>query len=102
MKKMKPIPIRDSAQMASLHQHGGLKVKEVVKLFPNYRQASIYRHCKRHIGPSDPVDKRSFNRGRPSKITKQDQRSIIRSLKKLRGTEGSFTSPRIALESEVA
>ena len=48
---MKPIPIRDSAQMASLHQHGGLKVKEVVKVFPNYNQASIYRHRKRHIGP---------------------------------------------------
>ena len=99
---MKPIPIRDSAQMASLHQHGGLKVKEVVKLFPTYSQASIYRHCKRHIGPLDPVDKRRFNRGRPSKITKQDRRSIIRSLKKLRETEGSFTSPRIALESGVA
>ena len=48
------------------------------------------------------MDKRRFNRGRPSKITKQDRRSIIRSLKKLRETEGSFTSPRIALESGVA
>ena len=54
---MKPIPIRDSAQMVSLYQHGGLKVKEVVKLFSTYNQASIYRHCKRHIGLSDPVDK---------------------------------------------
>ena len=46
IKKMKPIPIRDSAQMASLHQHGGLKVNELVKLFSNYSQASIYRHSK--------------------------------------------------------
>ena len=99
---MKPIPIRDSAHMASLHQHGSLIVKEVVRLFPTYSQASIYRHCERHIGPSDPVDKRRFNRGRPSKITKQGRHSIIRSLKQLRETEGSFTSPRIALESGVA
>ena len=76
--------------MTSLHQHGGLKVKEVVKLSPNYSQASINRHCKRHIGPSDHVDKTRFDRGWPSKITKQDRRSIIRSMKKLRETEGSF------------
>ena len=50
---MKPIPIRDSAQMASLHEHGELKAKEVIKLFPTYSQASIYRHSKRHIGPAD-------------------------------------------------
>ena len=48
------------------------------------------------------MDKRRFKKGRPSKITKQDRRSIIRSLKKLRETEGSLTSPRIAFESEVA
>ena len=99
---MKPIPIRDSAQMPSLQQHGALKVKEVVKSFPTYSQTSIYRHCKKHIGPSHPVDKRRFNRSRPSKITKQDRRSIICSLKKLRETEGSFTSPRLAPESGVA
>ena len=76
--------------MASLHQHGRLKVKEVVKLFPNYSQAFICRHCH------------SFNRGQPSKITKQDWHTIICSLKKLRETEGSFTSPRIAIQSGLA
>ena len=60
MKKIKSISIRNPAQMTSLHQHGGLKIKEVVKLCPNYSQASINRHCKRHIGPSDPVDKTSL------------------------------------------
>ena len=98
---MKPIPIRNSAQMVNLHQHGGLKVKEVVKLFTFYSQASIYRHGKRHIGPSDPVDKCRFNKRRASKITKQVRHSVTPSLKKFRENEGSFTSTRIALDSGV-
>ena len=90
MKKIKSISIRDPAQMTSLHQHGGLKIREVGKLCPNYCQASRNRHCKRHSGPSDPVDKTSLIGGDHPKSQKQDRRSIIRSLKKLRETEGSF------------
>ena len=31
---MKPILIRDSAQIASLHQHGGLKIKKLLSFSP--------------------------------------------------------------------
>ena len=87
--------------MVNLHQHGGLKVKEFVKLFTFYSQAAIYRHCKRHIGPSDPVDKCRFNRKRATKITKQVRHAVTTSLKKPQENEGSFTSPRISLDSGV-
>ena len=74
--------------MESLYQHGGLKIK-IVKLFPKYSQTSICRHCKRHIGPSDTLDKHRLNRGWLSKITK------------FWGTDGSFISARITLDWQV-
>lgn len=98
--KMK-VGIRHSAEMASLYQHAHKKIKDIVKLYPQYSVATIYRHCKKPIGVGDPVDKRHFNRGRPPTITPQDRRSIIRSLHRLRRTEGSFTSPRVAQEAGV-
>jgi len=96
------VTVRHAAQIASLHQHTGVKVKELLKMFPEYSTATIYRQCKKTIGGFDPVDKRKFNKGRPSKVTEQDRRAIIRALLKLRETEGSFTAPRVAVEAGVA
>ena len=96
------VSVRHAAQIASLHQHAGMKVKDLINMFPDYSPASIYRHSKKPIGGFDPVDKRKFNKGRPSKVTEQDRRAILRALIKLRETEGSFTAPRIAVEAGVA
>jgi len=93
------VTVRDSADMASLHQKANVKVKEISVMFPQYSTATIYRHCKRHIGKDVPIDRRKFNRGRPSILKERDRRAIARVIPKLRKTEGSFTSPRIAVEA---
>ena len=42
------------------------------------------------------------NKGRPSKLSPQDKRSIVRSITSLRQKEGSFTSKRVQVESGVS
>jgi len=96
------VTVRHSAEMASLRQHARKRVKDIVKIFPQYSSATVYRHCKAPIGQDPPIDQRKFNRGRPSKITQQDIRAIVRAIAKLRVSDGSFTAPRVALEAGVA
>ena len=52
---------------------------------------------KKPINGEKVFDRRSTNKGRPRKLTLQDTRSIMRSVKKLRTQIGSFTSRRIQL-----
>ena len=99
---MVAVTVRHSAEMACIHQVAGMKGRDVVKMFPQYSAASVYRHCVKPIGEYPPVDKRKFNRGRPSKLTLQDKRAILRAIPKLRATDGSFTAPRVAMEAGVA
>ena len=93
----KQVALRHSVEMAAMYQ-AGIKICEICKHFPKYSTATIYRHCKKEIGETLTGDKRKFNRGRPSKLSHQDRRAILRAVPKLRETIGSFTSPRIALE----
>ena len=58
-------------------------------MFPKYCHAQIYVHAK----------KRRLNKGRPRKLSGQDQRSVIRSLRKLRSTDVS--SRRIQLSADL-
>ena len=46
--------------------------------------------------------KRKTNKGRPTKLSAQDKRSIVRSVSSLQMKVGSFTSKRIQLESGVS
>ena len=96
------VTVRHSVEMASLHQQDGIKVSSIVKQFKQYSPATVYRHCKKSFAQNSPIDKRKFNRGQPSKLTPQDKRSILRAVPKLRQSDGSFTSPRIATEPGVA
>ena len=94
--------VRHSVEMAILHQQASIKISSIVKQFKQYNPATVYRHCKKPFAQNPPIDKRKFNRGRPSKLTPQDKRSILRAVPKLRQSDGSFTSPRVAMEAGVA
>ena len=88
-----------SADMAALHQHANVKIKEIVKMFPQYSQATIYRHAKRKIGADPPINRSKFNKGRPSKLNEGDKRIISRSIKRLRVSHGTFSSTHVQVEA---
>ena len=98
MAKRSRVTERHSAEIAALYQKAGVSGANLLELFPQYSKATIYRHAKKTIGQDVPCDKRKHNKGRPSKLTPKDKRRILRSVPKLRITDGSFTSPRIAVE----
>ena len=99
-KNMK-VTTRHSADMAAFHQKAGVSVKTLIQMFPQYGQATIYRHAKRDITAEPPIDRRKRNKGRPPKASVRDIRSIIRAVPKLRNTDGTFASPRVAVEAGV-
>ena len=100
-KNWKKVSVRHSAEIAALHQKAGLKIKELVNLFPQYSQRSIYRHSRREIGEEEPEDKRKKNKGRPPILTVRDKRRILRAIPILRQKEGWFTAKRLAVETGV-
>ena len=59
-----------------------------MKRYPQYSKATIYRHATKlvQILPA----KAPHRRGRPSKLANRDKRQILREIKKLRATVGSF------------
>ena len=99
---MVKVTIRHSANMAALHQHAGVTIKKLMKMFPQYGQASIYRHAKREITAEPPIDRRKNDKGRPSKLTDCERRNIVASIKKLRKSSGHFTSSRVGLKCGVS
>ena len=96
------VTVRHSTEIAALYQKAGVSGGKLLEIFPQYSKASIYRHAKKPIGEAPAHDKRKENKGRPSKLTPKDKRRILRSVKTLRATDGSFTSPWIAVEAGVA
>ena len=95
------VTTRQSADMAAYHQKAGVSIKTLVEMFPQYGQATIYRHSQRDITAEPPIDRRKKNKGRSPKVSVRDMRSILRAVPKLRKTDGTFTSPRIAVEAGV-
>ena len=99
MSKRRAVSMRHSAEIAALHHHG-MPVKEICQLFTQYSTRSVYRHANKPIGEDAPTDKRRQNPGRPAKLNDHDRRIILRTIKRLRHSEGSsFTSKRILVEA---
>lgn len=96
------VTIRHSAEMAALHQHSNVSVKELQTMFPNYSRCTIYRHAKKKIGEPEKSNNSKFNTGRPSKLSARDKRKIVLAFKTLRDKEVSFTSSRVAVRAGVA
>ena len=68
----------------------GLRGNELLKRFPKYSKAMIYRHAKRPIDEVTTFDKRKHNKGRPRKLSIREERNIMRHLRICRTTVGSF------------
>ena len=94
----KQVSMRHSVEMAVLSQKAHVKGKDLLNMYPQYSRATIYRHARKSLS-ADFTDKRKSNKGRPKKINIQHERRILRAVKRLRETDGTFTSPRIALEA---
>ena len=89
-----------SCQIRTLYQVGGVKGKNLLKMFPQYSKSAVYKHCKLPLN-EEKVDKRKSNPGRPKKLSENDERQVKRSLLRLRETTGRFTSKRVQEESGV-
>lgn len=96
------VTVQDSAKICALHQFGGVKGQKLLRMFPQYSKASVYRHAKRDATAGTPTDKRKFNKGRPPKLSAKDLRYIKRSVPKLREELGCFTAPAVMAECGLA
>ena len=96
-----------SCQLRTIHQFGGVKIADIIKDrkrspgFVPFPSAMIYRHAKLPLDGRDEFefDKHHQNKGRPSKLTLQDRRSIIRQVGILRKQDGLFTSRKVQMYS---
>ena len=73
-----------------LYHDLGLKGKDLLKKYPQYSKASIYRHAKKPIGEKRDCRIKNPKAGRPPKLTPRDIRSLERQIKVLRETTGYF------------
>ena len=96
--KRAKIPIEHSCQIRALFQTCMVRGKKLLGMFPQYSRAQIYVHAKKPINGDLATDKRRLNKGRPRKFTPYDERSMTRTIPKLRQLEGTFTSKRLQLE----
>ena len=97
----KKVSLEHSVQIRAAYQLSKIRGTSLLKMFPQYSKAAIYKHAKKPINREPVFDKRRQNKGRPTKLSLQDKRSMVRSLKTLCENEGSFTSRRIQLHSGV-
>ena len=101
LKKAK-ISMEHSCQIRSVYQLCNVRGKKLLEMFPQYSKAQIYVHAKKPLNGESLFDKRKLNKGRPSKLSSQGKRRIIRTIpKQLRKSDGLFTSQRLQLESGV-
>lgn len=94
------VNVEHSAEIRALYKYGGVRGKELLKMYPQYSKSCIYEHINRSVGPQGFVDKRKANKGQ-KKLSLREERSVIRTLHKLRKTDGTFTSPRIHFQSGI-
>ena len=99
--KNRKVTLEVSCQIRAAYQVGGLRGNALLKRFPQWSKAGIYKHTKKPIDGEPVFDKRKLNKGRPKKLSDQDRRSIVRSVKVLRKECGTFTSARVQIESGV-
>ena len=94
------VTVEHSAQMVALREVGE-SIPSIVKKFPMYSRATIYRHCCKKVGQLSRVNKSTRNAGRPPKLSTRDKRKILRSIPQLRNLEGSFSSRRVATHAGI-
>ena len=88
----------ESVYMQYLQQDKGLSCNQILRRFPQYSKATIYRHVKRPID-HNVFDRRINNPVSPKKLTERDQRNIIRAVHPWRISIGSLTAKRLRTEA---
>ena len=68
------IPPHVSFRFRYLFQDKGIIRKELLKLYPEYSRTSLYWHAFKSIDSTQVVDKPKFNKGRPKKVLKREER----------------------------
>ena len=87
--------LRHSVEIQCLHQECNVTIPELVRRFPQYSRASIYRQSTIPINDEPRVDLRQMNRGRPRLISSRGSRRVIHEIARQRKQVGSFTSKRV-------
>ena len=96
-RQRRPIPLEVSCQIRALHQIGGMRGSDLVRRFPQFSAATIYRHAKKQLDGTDRIDRRRRNKGRPRKLCARDLRRMTRQITVLREQCGTFSSRRLQL-----
>ena len=86
-----------SIYLKYLHQDQNVSIRSLSRRYPQFSLPTIWRHPskKTEVHPKQTKGKG----GRKSKLTKRDERSLIRALHYARKQDGNFTSKRIKLYS---
>ena len=90
----------ESIYMRYLNQDKGLSCNQITRGFPQFRKAAVCGDMKRPIN-HDIFGKRIKNPGMPKKLTKRDERNIIRAVHRLRISNGSFAAKRLRTEAGI-
>ena len=86
--KYTKVPPEVSVHLRYLYQDAGYTGKQLVQRFKQYSKSSIYRHANIRTKKVVP-DRRAQNKGIPPKMSIRLQRSIIRTIPKLRKVYGT-------------
>ena len=70
------------------YQLSKVRGKNLLRMFPQYFRSAIYKHAKKPLNGEPVFDKRKLNKGRPRKLSVQDERIIIWAVLKLREEVG--------------
>ena len=96
---MSKISVEHSFQTRALYQISNVRGKNLLQMFPQHLKAQIYVHAKKPINGETVFHNHKLNKGRPQKLSENDERSMKRAISKLRKDVGSFTSRCLQLES---
>ena len=89
-----------SIYMRYLNQDKRLSCNQIMIRFLQFSKTTVCQHMKRRIN-HNVFDKRIKNSGRPKKLTKRDEKYIIRAVHRLRISIGSFTAKRLRTEAGI-
>ena len=97
---LKRVTMEESLYMRFLYVEKGVPVFELMKRFPGYSHATVFRHVK--IPVNRPFDKWKLNKGRLQKFSLKDERNIVRQISRMRSKIRPFTLKRLACEAGIA
>ena len=84
-------------ELRSLHTYGGVPIRDLLRMYPQFSRATIYRHAKRRRTPRRPI-----RRGRPQLLDQQPQDRICQCVTEMRQIQGTFSSPALAHRAGVS